>query len=48
MDKHNIGFYIRCFIFVMVIFSLTAIFYVNIVEKNYEIITNPDGPDLEE
>jgi hypothetical protein len=32
----------------LILFSIMVTYYVMIIEKDYLIITNPDGPDTEE
>lgn len=47
-NKINANLAIKLLIAALIIFSLTEIYYVMIVEKSYTIITNPNGPDLDE
>jgi hypothetical protein len=36
---------LRITFFACVSFSIVLIYYVNVVQKNYQVFTNPDGPD---
>lgn len=37
--------FLRSFFFLSVIFSIIIIYYVNVVQKDFFIYTNEDGPD---
>ncbi len=36
---------VRAFLFCCICFSIWLMYYVNVVQKNYHIYTNPTGPD---
>jgi hypothetical protein len=37
--------YIRTFTVIGIVASIATVYYVMIVQKDYEVLTNPDGPD---
>ena len=36
---------VRIILAICIMFSISLMYYVNIVQKDYEIITNPNGPE---
>ena len=39
---------VRTVLGLCIVFSISLMYYVNIVKKEYVVFTNPDGPDLTE
>lgn len=46
--KIDKSIFLRILIAFLFVWSLASMYYSDVVLKDYEIITNPDGPDLEE
>lgn len=46
--KDFVAITIRTALAIMIIFSIVVTYYVMVVKKNYEIFTNPDGPETED
>jgi len=47
-EKDSLAIFIRSLTVFFIIFSIFVTYYVMIVEKDYIIFTNPDGPETED
>jgi hypothetical protein len=47
-EKDSLATFIRSLTVFFIIFSIFVTYYVMIVEKDYTIFTNPDGPETED
>lgn len=43
--NYKIGLLIKLFVLFGIVFSISVTYYVMIIQKNYSILQNPDGPD---
>lgn len=48
MKSNRISILVRTATFILIAFSIAVTYYVMVVRKDYEIFTNPDGPETEE
>lgn len=39
---------IRVILFVCILWSISMMYYVHIIKKDYVVLTNPDGPTVKE
>lgn len=45
MKDSKISFFIRIFTFALITFSIAVTYHTMVVRQDYEILTNPEGPD---